>query len=463
MGDSYKVTRRIGKAHTLPTAPAYTFAGRHDTSPSDPGPGPGQYGPLWGTNTRGTGFGSSKRPDLLINNNPGSNAYGRPPLEQIRTSKPAFSFGGAGKSRPERLNGIPGPGTYDDREALKLVKPSPNAKSLSFRPEDGPNGNGVPAPNHYDPSFSPKEAHAATIKFRNTAPPTSGPTPSPQDYDTRPQRSMSAGKTFGTSRPGHHLNNGVPGPGEYGSPYEPGRATRASWSIGRSSRDNPLRSYGPGPGAYTGNDPVIPRFGGHGIRSDNRSAPAYSLYGKPAYQRPGASPGPSDYGVPAEPGRVTKPAHTMGGVRRDDTRNGIPGPGTYNPEGADGMVRASAPAVSLSFRPEDAIGGNGVPGPGMYDAKDADGKIPISLKFRNYVPPDNAGNPAPHDYADKDFRGFSNCCDNCGKKGFTMRPRYPEPRRHPGPGPDYAVGVSTLGIAAAPEVEKATASLLVVL
>jgi hypothetical protein len=87
-----------------------------------------------------------------------------------------------------------------------------------------------------------------------------------------------------------------------------------------------------------------------------------------------------------------------------------------------------------------------------------------SLKFRNETQPDHTANPAPHDYANKDFREFGQAYDGSAvRKGFTMRPRYREDRRERVPGPQYAVGCSTLGVAAVHEIDKSKLAMSVVL
>ncbi|GLC43814.1 Outer dense fiber protein 3 [Pleodorina starrii] len=464
MLDDYKVTRRVGKALTLPTSPAYSFGGRHERTPADPGPGPGQYGTGWGISNKGTGFGTAARDSSwAINQTPAGAAY-QPTLSQTAGRKPAYSFGG--KPRKDPPTASPGPGAYEPSPAGNLVKPAPNAFTIGPRTVGEREPERSPGPAEYSPLFKPHEVHAASLKFRKGPLPPGEPSPGPGEYGTpRSRRPVSEGKSFGASRPEASRGNGVPGPGEYGAPsLEPHRPRRASWTIGRASRDAGLRTpQGPGPGAYDVTEPLIPRDGGHSTASDHRSPPAYSFGGRQPWAAPQAGPGPSDYGCPSDPGRVTKPVYTLHGAAPKEHDEDVPGPGAYQGQRADELVRGSAPAVSMGLRayepPKEAK-----PGPGAYDPRDGDGRLSVSLKFRNEVRPDNHANPAPHDYANKDFREFGQPYDGSTvRKGFTMRPRYREDKRERVPGPQYAVGCSTLGVAAMPMLEKSKLTASVVL
>lgn len=295
-------------------------------------------------------------------------------------------------------------------------------------------------------------------------PSTQGGTPGPGEYALRKSVSLGTGKTFGTSRDFRSLYNGVPGPGQYGTPYDPAKPLRASWSVGRATRDSTVRSSGPGPGQYAV-QPVIPRAGGFSPASDHKSAPAYTFGGRCIPGRRELGPGPADYGVPRDPGASSKPAFSITGAVPRDNREKVPGPGAYDSDRATSLVRSSAPAVSLAWRAEDC-GPKGLqPGPGHYSPHEPDGKLGVSLKFRNDVPPDFAANPAPHDYADKDFVGFGQefTATRGGTRGFTMGARYAESLRDPGPGPQYRIGCSTLGVGPQPELLKSKLDLTVVL
>ncbi|EFJ50684.1 hypothetical protein VOLCADRAFT_88461 [Volvox carteri f. nagariensis] len=461
MHDDYKVTRRVGKALTLPTAPAYSFGGRHERSPGDPGPGPGQYGTGWSISDKGTGFGTSARGDWSINHTPAGAAYS----PQIGGQKPAYSFGG--KARKDHPTASPGPGAYEPSPSAKLVKPSPSAFTMGPKTAAERGSDRSPGPAEYSPRFAPRDAHVASLKFRKGPLPPGEPTPGPGEYDTpRRPRPNSEGKSFGASRSQAIRDNGVPGPGEYGAPsIAQHRPRRASWTIGRASRDAGLRSStNPGPGTYDITEPLIPRDGGHSTASDHRSAPSYSFGGRQPWAAPEASPGPSDYGYPKDPGRVAKPVYTLHGSAPKDHQEDVPGPGAYQGTRADSLVRTSAPVLSMGLRMYEPGSKDLKPGPGAYDPRDRDGRIAVSLKFRNEIHPDHESNPAPHDYADKDFKDFGQYYGApSSHRGFTMRPRYREGRGDRVPGPQYAVGCSTLGVAAVPALEKSKLAMSVVL
>ncbi|KXZ55942.1 hypothetical protein GPECTOR_2g1493 [Gonium pectorale] len=390
-------------------------------------------------------------------------------MKPVTPSKPAYSFGG--KNKPARPPSSPGPGAYEPSPATNLVKPTPNVFSIANRNHGSSEGGRSPGPADCSPEFKPTEPHAASLKSRHENLPSQSAvmvTPGPGEYDT-PQRwrPWSQGKTFGVSRSDRLLANGMPGPGEYGSPpLDPYRPRRASWTIGRSVRGSAsgaLRGLpGPGPGTYE-HDPNAPLHdGGHSAASDHRSAPAWTFGGKPFESGAQRTPGPADYGVPRDPGAVSKPAFTLRPQTMKREQERTPGPGAYEPGAADGLVHASAPLYSCAERVVDPGSKDVKPGPGHYDPKEGDGRIAVSVKFPQRVfPPDHIGNPAPHDYADKDFRGFaasngaeSGAAGPGGVKGFTMRPRYPDERRERVPGPQYAVGVSTLGVGASATIDK---------
>ncbi|GIM17178.1 hypothetical protein Vretimale_19692 [Volvox reticuliferus] len=464
MNDDYKVSRKVGKALTLPTAPAYSFGGRHERIPVDTGPGPGQYDPGWSVSGKGTGFGTAARGDWVINHTPAGAAY-TPSLSQAAGRKPAYSFGG--KPRKDQPTPSPGPGAYEPSPSGKLVKPLPNSFTMGPKTASDRDPEKSPGPAEYEPKFSPRDVHVASLKFRKGPTPPGEPTPGPGEYGTpRRQRPNSEGKSFGVSRSEAIPNNGVPGPGEYGAPsIAPQRPRRASWTIGRASRDAGLRtSQNPGPGSYDVTEPLIPRDGGHSAASDHRSQPSYTFGGRQPWASPQPSPGPSDYGYPKDPGRVTKPVYTLHGAAPKEHQEDVPGPGAYQGNRADNLVRTSAPVLSMGLRMYEPGSKDIKPGPGAYDPRNADGRLSVSLKFRNETHPDYQSNPAPHDYADKDFKDFGQqYVGSSMRKGFTMRPRYPEDRRERVPGPHYAVGCSTLGVAASTSIEKSKLATSVVL
>ncbi|PNG81821.1 hypothetical protein TSOC_015354, partial [Tetrabaena socialis] len=243
--------------------------------------------------------------------------------------------------------------------------------------------------------------------------------------------------------------NGVPGPGEYGAPGDPGLARRSSWTIGRASRDaGARRPLGPGPAAYPTTEPVLPRAGGHGIHSTQRSAPAYSFFGRSPYAPPQDGPSPAEYGTPGEPGRVAKPAYSLRPAASTPQGPTRPGPGAYDPGLADELVKSTMPSHTVAERHLEPGMTEARPGPDAYTLREPDGRIAVSLKSRHERRPSSA-TPAPHDYADMSFRSFGLAygdADGVGgmRPGYTLRPRLREARGDRTPGPHYAVGCSTL-------------------
>jgi hypothetical protein len=98
----------------------------------------------------------------------------------------------------------------------------------------------------------------------------------------------------------------------------------------------------------------------------------------------------------------------------------------------------------------------------QYNPADGSGRLAVSLKFRNAPRAAVNDTPAPHDYQ-RPCTGPDCGCNTCGRKGVTMGRRYNDSMRDGTPGPHYAVGVSTLGVAAQPTVRKDQLSLTVVL
>mmetsp|Transcript_9241 Transcript_9241/g.19760 ORF Transcript_9241/g.19760 Transcript_9241/m.19760 type:complete len:457 (-) Transcript_9241:679-2049(-) len=439
----YKKSRKLGKAATLPSAPAWTFRGKRDKVPDDPGPGPGQYDASLDYSPRGANFGSSTR---YIN--PGTSTPS--PLDYKASSRatlksaPAYSFGG--KQVPDHLKSkTPGPGHYDQHEGMKQTKRGQPAITMSARCVSDKEAERKPAPNAYSPDYNPKDTPAASLKFRHASPGARDVSPGPLDYaDMHFRRPASEGKTFGTSRGHADLDNGIPGPAMYCADDKAVRSSRNAWSVPRSVRD-PNRDNGvPGPGNYL-HSPLLDHSAGHGIKSHNRSAPAYTFPGKPYYMRDPATPGPGEYGLPNDPMRKSSAAFTFHGVNAKDPKAKLPGPGAYEPGAAKDSVRTSAPAYSIAFKPDDPALKEKRPGPNEYTLP-TESKPGVSIKFRHSFSSADPG-PGPLEYADKDFRKIY--CPGGSKKGFSFGLK-PRPKmRDPVPGPIYQIGCTTLGIAAA--------------
>lgn len=111
---------------------------------------------------------------------------------------------------------------------------------------------------------------------------------------------------------------------------------------------------GAGPGAYE-----TPRF------QSSRSAPSYTLSGRPQDKLRNEAPGPGTYD--AANVERSAPAYTLGARRSPAVRNESPGPGTYALDNNFTNQR-SAPSYTLSGRADSKIGTES-PGPGTYASK----------------------------------------------------------------------------------------------
>ncbi len=144
-----------------------------------------------------------------------------------------------------------------------------------------------PGPNQYTVKLDSKPAIA--LKFRHEREQVD-PGPSPVDYaDYHFRRDYKGGKTFGTSRSDQFSDNGSPGP-IYSPDIRAARPRPKSFSMPRSSRSPGSDNQVPGPGTYF-HAPVFVRDAGHGVRSDERSAPAANMAGKPYDPRVDDTPG----------------------------------------------------------------------------------------------------------------------------------------------------------------------------
>lgn len=80
------------------------------------------------------------------------------------------------------------------------------------------------------------------------------------------------------------------------------------------------------PGTYFERE-LVDRSAGYGVRSDNRTAPAVGVAGRPYVPSVSETPGPLDYGVPKDPGARSKAAFSFRGVDAIDPLKKNPGPG----------------------------------------------------------------------------------------------------------------------------------------
>ncbi|KAG1667463.1 hypothetical protein FOA52_012218 [Chlamydomonas sp. UWO 241] len=440
--ENVKRSRKVGKAATLPQAPAFSWGKSPQRPSSDPdkNPGPGEYQPLDAGLSRGAGFGSSLRPSMVDNVNPSPLDYklGTKTLK----SAPAYTF--RTKAVPEHLKSkTPGPGAYEPRVFASSTKPRAPAISLQFRNAPAPDAEKVPAPSAYDPKYQPKDAHAASMKYRHDMAPTD-PGPGPLEYSDRVFRytPSTQGRTFGTSRDDRRLSSTTPGP-----IYQPDiTSVRASHGGGKipkaASRPDPNTNV-PGPGTYY-TVQVYDRDAGHGVQSDSRSAPAASIATRPYVSPISESPGPLDYGLPKDPQAKSAPAFSFRGVQPIDYLKSNPGPGAYEPDKAMKLVRASAPSITVAFKPEDPALKELKPAPNEYSPRSESRSGPVIKTRKGWEGAGKDRGPSPAEY---DIATIF--CPPGSRKGYTFGLKPKARGVEEGPGPIYQVGCSTLGTAAA--------------
>ncbi|MEW5312996.1 MAG: hypothetical protein WDW38_004592 [Sanguina aurantia] len=164
-----------------------------------------------------------------------------------------------------------------------------------------------------------------------------------------------------------------------------------------------------------------------------------------------------EYGLPNDPTRRRFPSFSLVSAWKPERgREGRPGPGEYNPQVADGIVKRCSRSAGIAFRLEGPKQGRS-PGPAAYHVRIST-KPGVSLKFRHSLAPDSTDTPSPLEYADKDFAG----CITGGSqrssagKGFSFAGRCKERAAEVVPGPQYSVGCSTLGVASSQPVSNWT-------
>lgn len=115
-------------------------------------------------------------------------------------------------------------------------------------------------------------------------------------------------------------------------------------------------------------------------------------------------------------------------------------------------MRASAPSISVAFKPDDPAAREQKPGPNEYSPKHPlDAKTGVSIKSRKgweANTKDTGPSPAEYDLV-KIY------CPPGSRKGVTMGHRPKARSVESSPGPIYEVGCSTLGVAAAQPVTAA--------
>uniref|UniRef100_A0A7S3VKE7 Uncharacterized protein n=1 Tax=Dunaliella tertiolecta TaxID=3047 RepID=A0A7S3VKE7_DUNTE len=245
-----------------------------------------------------------------------------------------------------------------------------------------------------------------------------------------------------------------------GPVYDPTRSYeailpgKAAYTFPRAS-SHYHASEGPGPGSYT-QPPVVERPAGFSAVSDCRSQPAYTMQGKPFFSRAAAQPGPSDYSVRDNITRRSAPAASFHGSSIKDSRDSYPAPNAYAYEDVHKVLHPANPPVTIAPRYPEPHSKDRKPGPADYSPNWQPKEVHApSIKFRHHPRfyDQMHGTPAPHDYADKDF---ASPYLNTGKlrKGKTFGIRHLKKGKEDVPGPHYAIGCSTLGIAANDKVDK---------
>eukprot|EP00798_Chlamydomonas_sp_ICE-L_P030387 gene30387-35394_t len=415
------------------------------TPSEDTGPGPGAYGPSIDFSRKGAGIGTSTRGggSTRVSDSPSPLDYS-PSARAALKSAPAYSFGG--KADRGSKDKTPGPGAYNSDP--KAIKPSMPSVSIALRPPESRDSERKPGPNEY--SLPPQQFDGSrtttTMKFRHDTSGMRDPGPGPGQY--QPKKESREGRSFGVSRSQNFSDNGVPGPGSHDPNFDVSKPERTAWGIGSGSREEHKDDV-PGPGTYL-HGQVIPHDAGHGELSGNRSTPAYTFAGKTPKARLADAPAPHDYGLPFEPMRKSAPAFTFRTKSKaDHLRNKNPGPGAYDEERGYNAVRHSMPSINIANRFDASTIPKG-PGPNEYSlpSQDWDSNTGgVTIKSRHVPKPANTENPAPHDYADKDIRSIYSVGNM--KKGYTFGVRHKKHVQEKTPGPQYRVGCTTLGIAAA--------------
>jgi hypothetical protein len=254
-GGDIPISRRVGHAHVLKTAPAYSFGSKCANRNGERGvllpvglsrrttvtvlslpvaywsagedtPAPHDYGMLGGLNTSGIGFGSSNRGRLSLNDGPAGTDY-NVKVQQVTPSKPAYTFGGKhrggeaphGPSQAQR-------GLSNTAARLDMHQQKADAvRTRQTRPLHDPppsphraehTANGTPSPDHYAASHAltkPAAPSFSLSKRREDSLYASGPGPG------QVRKRSSAAQAW---KPGRH------GGGSTGEPLP--RAERAAVS-----------------------------------------------------------------------------------------------------------------------------------------------------------------------------------------------------------------------------------------
>lgn len=346
------------------TAPAYTIAGRPDTSSSDAAlasnPGPGTYTPanagLYNAPAhtilgkgKSTSYGSAS---------PGPGRYAPPVLGH---TAPAYSIGGSSRASGSgaRLDRVPGPGSYTPGADMR--KQSPPAYSIPGR-GDGKADTSATArlgPGSYTPTVDAykHKASAFSMGRPSSAPPRrADPSPGPGSYSaTAATEHRSAAYSMGTpSKKVSSRQGSDPGPGSYSPSLNAYKHTASAFSMGKPSvRKGDKISRTPGPGNYDAGMPTRYR------------SPAFSIVGRPGVARAAtATPGPQHYS-PSKANLYRAAGYSMGKDRRKDSAMPrTPAPGQY--DAADYKTRSPAWVIKPSMSSRSMAKADNNPGPGSY-------------------------------------------------------------------------------------------------
>jgi hypothetical protein len=248
-------------------------------------------------------FGKEKKELKLVKNKevPGPGQYSKPD-----TKKEGFLL--RGKPANEKPNGVPGPGSYNEKPL--------NNSSLAFPKEQ----------KNIDFAIKPSVA-----------------VPGPGQYDEHQNKKKG---TLLRGKPADERPNGVPGPGAYND--KPLGNSSLAFPKEQKKIDFAIKSSVavPGPGQYS--EPDSKKEG-------------FLLRGKPADEKPNGVPGPGYYGEkPLSNSSLAFPKEQKKIDFAIKPMVPVPGPGQYD------EPQNKKQGVLLRGKPADERT-NGVPGPGSYE------------------------------------------------------------------------------------------------
>jgi len=340
------------------------------------------------------------------------------------SSVPAYSMGPKGKGLPDQ--GFPGPGNYDETDAIGKTSPHPNDPKWKFPkdPREAKYGNANPGPGHYE---SPgKGKYEGGYMGHKGADDSGLNVPGPGTYTDDSVRFKQAKapaysmRAKGAPTP----KDNIPGPGQYDAD-----ANRLEWKsysgkiVSKAARDNTYKNQNPGPGNYDPNNSTFAKAQGKFPKADRDGF------------RPSGVPnvGPGSYDVGSS---FVKKGYSYGKQPRDGAFGSAnPGPGTYDYNAST----FSGPRYKFGQTSRDGAKNAGNPGPGNYDAdknmfSKQSGKInPEAKESSNY------NYPGPGTY-DGDYHVQK---DTKPKFSFGKETKPNRDLGVPGPGTYDANGIKT--------------------